>query len=288
MAETAGPDPEEQDCLSSVWNSLPMKILSLVLFPLSLYLFDVTTDLWLAVQYYNSGDSIWFGLTLTFVLVPSIFMSFTSLFTSVNAEDTTLNMNLMFVLTILQLGVTHSYVNILHMLLRGRDVEQHVEGGLPIVHLLEAMLECVPQLCLQFYIIISTSEQVSVLKVISMVASLLAAVKAAVTFVYYGMKESDRKFNPGFVTLRLVLLTVWKVVEIIVRVLALGLFASAFKTWIALPIGVAGNITMVTVWYTLKVGQDRYQFEALMGILGGSFISVGLGIMEMVFNGNIK
>ncbi|XP_078681650.1 XK-related protein 6-like [Branchiostoma floridae x Branchiostoma belcheri] len=203
------------------------------------------------------------------------------------------------------------------------------------------MLECVPQLCLQLYILLLTDEQVSVLKVITMVASLLAAVKAVVTFIHYDIKEADRTWSCGFVT-RLILLTVWKVVELSVRVLAIGLFASAFKQWIALPIGVhwlvmtvtdicinedyrdcsgvivasllmavdtfsmtismahnrtfwlntvltlLGNITMVTVWYTLKAGQDWYDVPALAGVIVGSVVSAGLGFIEMVFMGKIK
>ncbi|KAI8489024.1 hypothetical protein Bbelb_332480 [Branchiostoma belcheri] len=307
IAEAPDPDPEQgcktrvKKCLLSVWNSLPRKILFLVVVPLGLYLFDVITDLILAVQYYYSGDFAWFDLTLGFVL----------------------------------LGVFPAYLNILYLLVKGKDVG-HVEKVLPTVHMLEAMLESVPQLCLQLYIFLLTGEQVSVLKVISMVASLLAAVKALVTFCYYNsINEAHRTCSCGFVT-RLILLTVWKVVELSVRVLAIGLFASAFKAWIALPIGVhwlvmtgiliciddyyrdcpgvvaasllmavdtfsmivsmrhkqtfwvntvltlLGNITMVTVWYTLKAGQDWYDVPALAGVIVGSVVSAGLGFIIMV------
>ncbi|XP_035690120.1 XK-related protein 4-like [Branchiostoma floridae] len=224
------------------------------------------------------------------------------------------------------------------------DVEliERVEKGLPVAHLVEAMLESIPQLCLQLYIVISTGEQVSVLKVITMVASLLAAVKAVVTAWYFNsINKADRAFSCGFVT-RLILLTLWKVVELSTRVLAVGLFASAFKPWIALPIGVhwlimtvtlicidencrtcpgmmfaplfmavdtfstifstshkltfwlntvltlLGNITMVTVWYTLKTGQDWYDVPALVGEVVGSVVSAGLGLIEMVFLGKIE
>ncbi|XP_078681648.1 XK-related protein 6-like [Branchiostoma floridae x Branchiostoma belcheri] len=348
-AEAPDPDSEQgcktrvKNCLLSVWNrvwdSLPRKILFYVVLPLGLYVFDVITDLILAVQYYNSGDSTWFGLTLGFVLVPSIFINILSFLMSWDGDFEFDSMCLLFVI---QLGVFPAYLSILYPLVRGEDVEEHINSNLPLMHLLEAMLESVPQLCLQLYILLLTGEQVSALKVITMVASLLAAVKAVVTFCYYNfINEAHRTCSCGFVT-RLILLTVWKVVELSVRVLAIGLFASAFKPWIALPIGVQwlvmtatdicidektsarlgvvlaslvmavdtfsmifstdrkrsfwvntvltllGNITMVTVWYTLKVGQDWYDVPALVGVIVGSVVSAGLGFIEMVFDGKIR
>ncbi|XP_078681652.1 XK-related protein 6-like [Branchiostoma floridae x Branchiostoma belcheri] len=326
--------------LASVWDSLPKKILFLVLIPLGLYVFDIITDLSLAAQYYNSGDWNWFGLTLGFVLVPSIIMNFVSLYLSWTGEDSTPIKGLKWLLAVLQLDVVSGYLNILYLLVEGKDVDAvHVERNLPIVHLLE-VLESVPQLCLQLYILLLTGEQVSVLKV-TMVASLLAAVKAVVTRLYYLINEADRTCSCGCVT-RFILLTVWKAVELSVRVLAIGLFASAFKQWIALPIGVhwlimtvtyicideesrgclgvllaslqmavdtfsivfsmghkrsfwlntvltlLGNITMVTVWYNLKAGQDWYDVPALVGVLVGSVVSAGLGFIEMVFKRKIK
>ncbi|KAI8489025.1 hypothetical protein Bbelb_332490 [Branchiostoma belcheri] len=207
----------------SAWGSKPVMIIRLVLFPLGLYLFDTITDLTLAVQYYNSGDFTWFGLTLGF------------------------------------LSVVSRYLNTLYLLVKGKDVDEHVETALPILHLLEAMLESVPQLCLQLYIIIITGEQVSVLKVITMVASLLAAVKAVVTTSYYCINEADRTCSCGFVT-SLILLTQTFRVNTVLTLL--------------------GNITMVTVWYTLKAGQDWYDVPALVGVIVGSVVSAGLGFIS--------
>ncbi|XP_066271386.1 XK-related protein 6-like [Branchiostoma lanceolatum] len=270
-------------CLGSIWDSKQRKILFIVVFPLGLYLFGVITDLSLAVQYYYSGDFTWFGLTLGFVLGPSIIINLFSLAISWNEGETecTFIRSLKTLLAILQLG-----------------------------------------------------EQVSVLKVITMVISLLAAVKAVVTLFYYDIiKEENRTFSCGFVT-RFILLTVWKVVELSARVLAVALFAAAFKPWIALPIGLhwlvmtvtlvwikedyrgwggvmvasltmapdtfkitfsmdhkrtfwlntvltlLGNITMVTVWYTLQTGQYWYDVPALVGVVVGSLVSAGLGFIE--------
>ncbi|CAH1230670.1 XKR4 [Branchiostoma lanceolatum] len=190
--------------------------------------------------------------------------------------------------------------------------------------LCEAMLECIPQLCLQLYIMVSTSEEVSVLKVTSIGTSLLAAAKALTTWW-------DKTTDSG---LPLVLLfTAWKFVELSVRVLVLGLFAAVFKAWIVLPIGVhwliialaytwvdpkfrscvwmitfgvlmstetftimafslvnpvrfwvnilltlLGNMTMVTVWYTQKAGEDWYDTPALVGIVAGSVVSAACAV----------
>ncbi|XP_078600479.1 XK-related protein 6-like [Branchiostoma floridae x Branchiostoma japonicum] len=244
-------------CLQSTWDSMLARILRLVLFPLCLYLIDVITDLALAVQYYYSGDFTWFGLTLGFVLGPTIIANILLAWLT---EDSEMNKYVKYLLRVLQLSVFMEYCNIFRLLLRGEVAEIHVENSLPIAHLFEAMLESIPQLCLQLYIIISTGEQVSVLQVITMVASLLAAVKAVVTYWYYTNNEADRTFSCGFVT-RFLLLTLWKVFEISTRVLAVGLFASALKPWIALPIAVHWLIMTVTyIW----IGEDYRTCSMMM------------------------
>ncbi|XP_078681603.1 XK-related protein 6-like [Branchiostoma floridae x Branchiostoma belcheri] len=339
IAPETDPDPdpehEEQNRLLSIWNSWPRKILLCALLPLGLYLFDIITDLSLAAQYYNSGDLNWFGWTLGFVLGPTLIINFRYL-QGYFREDNEPIKYVRCLLSTLQLSVILEYFGLFRLLLKGKDVEKLEEDDLPAIHLLEATLECVPQLCLQGYILILTNEQVSDLKVITMLASLLAAVKATVTYFYYATNKSDRTWNYGFVT-RVILLSAWKVVELSVRVLAIGLFASAFKAWILLPIGLhlllmaltfikinshyrtcpdvmfapllmavdtfsttfsmnhkqlfwlnslltlLGNITMVTVWYTLKVGEDWYDTGALLCVVWGSIASIGNGFVYVAF-----
>ncbi|XP_043918709.1 XK-related protein 6-like [Protopterus annectens] len=65
--EQPPPQPERPwlDCL---WIVLALLV----------FFWDVGTDLWLAVDYYTKRDHLWFGLTLFFVLVPSVMVQLLS------------------------------------------------------------------------------------------------------------------------------------------------------------------------------------------------------------------
>ncbi|XP_039605395.1 XK-related protein 6b [Polypterus senegalus] len=49
-----------------------------IVLALLVFFWDVGTDLWLAVDYYTKRDYLWFGLTLFFVLVPSVLVQILS------------------------------------------------------------------------------------------------------------------------------------------------------------------------------------------------------------------
>ncbi|KAK7142810.1 hypothetical protein R3I94_012230 [Phoxinus phoxinus] len=60
--------PEERLWLDCLW----------IVIALLVFFWDVGTDLWLAMVYYSEGDYLWFGLTLFFVLVPSVLVQILS------------------------------------------------------------------------------------------------------------------------------------------------------------------------------------------------------------------
>ncbi|KAJ8387813.1 hypothetical protein AAFF_G00149620 [Aldrovandia affinis] len=62
------PLPEERLWLDCLWIVLALLV----------FFWDVGTDLWLAVDYYRKRDYLWFGLTLFFVLVPSVLVQILS------------------------------------------------------------------------------------------------------------------------------------------------------------------------------------------------------------------
>ncbi len=47
-----------------------------------LYIFDITSDVYVVVQYYRTDQKWWFGLTLTFIIVPVIIINIASFFLS--------------------------------------------------------------------------------------------------------------------------------------------------------------------------------------------------------------
>ncbi|KAL1262467.1 hypothetical protein QQF64_007732 [Cirrhinus molitorella] len=58
------PPHEERLWLDCLWIVLALLV----------FFWDVGTDLWLALDYYVKQDYLWFGLTLFFVLVPSVLL----------------------------------------------------------------------------------------------------------------------------------------------------------------------------------------------------------------------
>ncbi|XP_035691126.1 XK-related protein 9-like [Branchiostoma floridae] len=127
-------------------------IFALVLVPLSLYVANIATDLVLAVRYLRNKDFTWFGLTLGFVLVPSLIIQLVSLF----YERKTMQQYrpLLYILHVLQLGVFIQYGALfLHLWMGlGGGESGRVSPGLPIIHLTEAVLQSMPQFSLQLYI----------------------------------------------------------------------------------------------------------------------------------------
>ncbi|XP_066560627.1 XK-related protein 6 isoform X2 [Amia ocellicauda] len=67
--EARRPPPQEE----RLWLDCLWIVLALLVF-----FWDVGTDLWLAVDYYSKRDYLWFGLTLFFVLVPSVLVQILS------------------------------------------------------------------------------------------------------------------------------------------------------------------------------------------------------------------
>ncbi|XP_066268010.1 XK-related protein 6-like [Branchiostoma lanceolatum] len=339
-----------------IWRHKTMQVCVLVVIPLGLYLCKLGTDVALAAEYYSGGHTEWFAWTLGLVTGAQLILHIWScgfLYLAERSRHHDDSSNFAKVVhispcvfwclsSIPVVGVCMHYAVFSLLIWRGSDVSGvELERYLPIIHLLEAVMAAISQLCLQIKIWVVTDERVSVLKVVSMVISLVVTVKAVVTYLYYKSNLHRKTLTRGLVG-RLVFMTFWKVLEVSVRVLTMGLFASAFAPWIALRIGLhwlvmtaaffaidrklkgivglcawglamvvdsfsmtfspdhrrtfwlnsaltlLGNITMVTVWYTQKAGQDWYDVPALVGIVAGSVVSAGFGFIGMVLNGRIE
>ncbi|XP_078599753.1 uncharacterized protein LOC144874951 [Branchiostoma floridae x Branchiostoma japonicum] len=256
-------------------------IFALVLVPLLLYVANIATDLVLAVRYLRNAHPTWFGLTLGFVLVPSLIIQLVSLF----YERKTMQQYrpLLYILHVLQLGVFIQYGALfLHLWMGlGGGESGRVSPGLPIIHLTEAVLQSMPQFSLQLYITVvshlnttkfmpeenstvafNTTELLTTqlpttkmydeegsdsevllltLKIVSMSVSLIAATKAVVAFFYKCLTKEN--LSPAKLLARILLITVWKLCELCARAFAVGLFASAAK-WIVMVL--AGHWVIMT------------------------------------------
>ncbi|XP_066296776.1 XK-related protein 9-like [Branchiostoma lanceolatum] len=243
--EEIAPLKEEDLFPCPFYDRRDLQILRLVVIPLLLYLSDIITDVLLAAQYYRSGDTVWSSWTLGLVVLSFIIMNVSSAWLNRNeakAKSAMIRRGWCFSY-LLQIGIFLEYGDLLVKLwrrqfirVRGISVLKNMYN-LPILHMMGAMLESIPQLCLQICIIAITGQKISFLKMITMALSLLSAVKAAVVLLYYTSSLMVEKLTGGLVA-RVVLIFIWKLIEISARALAIGLFASAFKEWVVVPIGV--------------------------------------------------
>ncbi|CAH1246005.1 XKR4 [Branchiostoma lanceolatum] len=255
--------------LTSLIQNFYVQVLIIVVLPLGLYLVDLLTDLLLAVMYYNSKDYTWFGLTLAFILLPSIVMQVWT-WVCLGYENQEMDRVIargwwVLVLCVLQMGVFVDYWVLYQRFKRGSDIGDSKYAFLPQIHLVETMLEAVPQLCLQLYITIvqhyrskgeepgivnisfintdtASSDQtdgppappVNIQIIFSVTTSLLAAVKALMVYGYYYWKRGKK----GAQIISNVLFSAWKVVEVCCRVATIALFSSLLMPFIAIPIAV--------------------------------------------------
>ncbi|XP_035661868.1 XK-related protein 9-like isoform X2 [Branchiostoma floridae] len=221
---------------TSFWESKHGKILWLVVLPLGLYIIDISTDIGLAFQFYNSGQMVWFGWMMGFIVVPSAIINITLTEEAFKHHDgeNRLSKNFKYLLNYLRLGVFVQYYNLYRRLQRGESVEDIVKKDLPLTHLLEAVFSNMPQLYLQWYIILNTTEQISALQVATMVISYVAAVKAHSMYIYmYFRKHRPLDIRSIFLCICIASL------EVYARGLAMATFLKHFKPrWIFIPIGI--------------------------------------------------
>ncbi|XP_028414658.1 XK-related protein 6-like [Dendronephthya gigantea] len=115
-----------------------MKRRLLAIVGLLLYLFDFASDFYVAYRYWENGDTWWFGMTITFIGVPSIIVNITSV---VQLMDPCLCLA-----SILQLSLVIRYIKKIY-----DDRNPYSFAKLRYV---ETILESAPQWCLQTYVML--------------------------------------------------------------------------------------------------------------------------------------
>ncbi|KAI8513132.1 hypothetical protein Bbelb_097710 [Branchiostoma belcheri] len=290
------------DFFGQMWEYRAVKILVSVTVPLGLYLADVILSVILVARYHDTGHLGWSWLTLGFVVGPSVLLQIlAAVFLSFDDVIVTRGRAAVYLLHLLQLGVVIDYVIILLRVWRGLGTRgaDYVTWFPPMMHLVAAVSQSLPQLCTQTYISF-LSGGMSGLRAAVMVVSLMGALRAVVVFHYIclGLKNDGqaetsteqpiKKVVPrltlfamwkvlgvhwlvmlGSVVPRLTLFAVWKVLELTSRVLAVGLCASAVRLWFALPLGVHWLVMLAMM---LIVVPDLH--ECVGVLLGGILATV--------------
>ncbi|CAH1267071.1 Hypp3674 [Branchiostoma lanceolatum] len=123
------------------------------------YIMDFVTDVALAEEYYREGHYYWFGLTLGFALVPQIIVNMVLAYHDGYKWY-----------YLIPLGVPVKYFQVLDSLFRGKHYPRYVPVDrqtedqtplaravnhlLPLARLVGTLLESLPEICLQIYILL--------------------------------------------------------------------------------------------------------------------------------------
>ncbi|XP_015219926.1 membrane transport protein XK [Lepisosteus oculatus] len=240
-----------------------MRLPSSIFVSVSLFIAETTAAVYLSTTYRSAGDKIWQGLTLLFVLVPSVLVQLTLTFIH---RDLSRDRPLVLFLHIIQLGpivrcleafwiygssgkLEEPYVSITRkkqMPKEGlsEEVEKEVgqaEGKI-FTHraafartsVIQAFLGSAPQLTLQLYICV-LQQEVSWGRGTLMVISLLSIVYGALRCNILAIKIKYDDYEVDVKPAAYLCIFLWRSFEIATRVVVLVLFSSVLQIWI-LPV----------------------------------------------------
>ncbi|XP_066560617.1 XK-related protein 6 isoform X1 [Amia ocellicauda] len=257
--EARRPPPQEE----RLWLDCLWIVLALLVF-----FWDVGTDLWLAVDYYSKRDYLWFGLTLFFVLVPSVLVQILSfrwfvqdytggglgaveglssrraaagLSAGIHGRDRCCQISVWIwqsVIHILQMGQVWRYIRTMYLGIQSRRQKEHQRrfywammyeyADVNMLRLLETFLESAPQLVLQLCIMIQKN-RAETLQCVSSVASLLSL--AWVLASYHKLLRDSRDDKKSMSYRGALIHIFWRLFTISSRVLSFALFASIFQLY---------------------------------------------------------
>ncbi|XP_052002118.1 XK-related protein 6 [Xyrauchen texanus] len=249
--------PEERLWLDCLWIVLALLI----------YFWDVGTDLWLAMDYYSKRDYLWFGLTLFFVLVPSVLVQILSfrwfvqdytggglravqglsrkatadLSSRIDDRNRCCMISIWIwhaFVHVLQMGQVWRYIRTMYLGIQSRRQKEHRRrfywammyeyADVNMLRLLETFLESAPQLVLQLSIMIQKN-RAETLQCVSSVASLLSL--AWVLGSYHKLLRDSRDDKKSMSYRGALIHIFWRLFTISSRVLSFALFASIFHIY---------------------------------------------------------
>ncbi|XP_066287481.1 XK-related protein 6-like [Branchiostoma lanceolatum] len=218
----------------------------------ALYITDFVTDVTLALEYAIYNHYYWFCLTLGFALVPQIIVNMI-LWKREGCKW----------YYVLGLGVPAKYIQVLYAFFcrkentsgdrETEDQENHksvtrtVNDLLPLARLVGTLLESLPEICLQIYVLLRTGElnslEIQTFKAFTMAVSFLASL--------YSIIEWETSFPNVKAWVWGPFLFVWKTIDLPARILALCLFASIYEVryWV---------FVMVGLHWLVMVGVENY------------------------------
>ncbi|XP_071807884.1 uncharacterized protein [Asterias amurensis] len=245
---------------------------AVVLISMLTFAADIVTDGLAASQYFIHGEPGWGCLTLGFTLAPSIIMQVFSIRWYLADEDMT---RWRWIFHSCLLGPLERYVTVFETGLEARrskdpiDFERlhHQQSDVSMLRLFEAFLESAPQIVLQLYIMVATNDE-NLFTGVSGMVSLFSLCWAVVAYSRAHRRvRTDKKVVswPG-----VVLQTIWRIGMVSSRVVALVLFASAFKAYTFIVVGIHWLVMVLWVFLQKTDFCDTWLEERLFNCVIGT------------------
>ncbi len=242
--------------------------LGLLVVGLLLFLWDITSDMNLAVRYFRDGDVVWGGLTLALVIVAGTVMSLLNVYQWKRVNGLFAEQN--YPARVFTIGFVAAaflfvtpmmwVVTLMYLWKKGREflhgqrdkfsfkLQEKVQSSFANSQMVEAFVEAAPQFLLQLFIIFSTPwegwTQRFGLQLFGVVSALLS-LSWTLVCLYCAFHQFQTK-HPNDVQEKVIVL-LWQLFFTIPRFLAMGLFASVYQWYIL--IFFFAHTTIVFLWH---------------------------------------
>lgn len=271
-----------------------------IIFSICSFLVDTGTDIAVAIIHYRNNDFGYFGLTLAFIIIPTLVMTGISLrwyVLDARQEDalpvSTSEWTLRIIFLLLQLGPILRYIDSLIYglkFLKHKNKEEqkryyhfmvYEDTDATLLRLFECFMEAAPQLVLQIYILAHTETPIAKeghLIILTQVAACIASL-VSLSWSLVSYQRSLRLSLPDKTPLSWQGISVqflWRLFVIAARVLALALFAASYDWYIGIICGI--HFLLMFLWIvTMKTSfsgfsTNRCEELGYNGVLAVMFI----------------
>lgn len=239
-----------------------------IIFSICSFLIDTGTDIAVSIIHYRNKDFGYFGLTLAFIIIPTLVMTGISLrwyILDSRQEDappvSTKEWTLRIVFLLFQLGPILRYIDSLiygMKFLRHKSKEEqkkyyhfmvYEDTDATLLRLFECFMEAAPQLVLQIYILAHTDmpnpkDKLILTQIAACIASLVSLSWSLVSY-QRSLRLSLPDKNP-LSWKAIAVQFLWRLFVIAARVLALALFASSYDWYIGIACGI--HFVIMFLW----------------------------------------